>query len=386
MVRYIRSRIAEHPDLKDTLISNKMPARDIPNKAVIITNSPANQKKLSFDDLIESNVSSRVSLARTVEGPSTSIEWAMDNPAIVRGDMVADGYYFTKILTVPTVNSSGSYSINPVAKIQDTFEGSESSKVLTNPPLEGKMTVYTTHLGSYHRHLLSPVHYVYDSSTNEVVLAKALPNETVIIEYFATQPTLGPFEFKKNSIDITSLPGVSVAFGERVYLGDQQVLNINNPDNSPSRVDIYGGFYEISLDITVRAQDPGDQERLADYVSVWIWEKRKELEESNIIISDMGLGGESTDSEVEVSSVPFFEASLSLSITTYWEMRKPLLFEWKQLEIYDISDDDGTLSDAAAADISRTTIAVLDLVDEGGGDFFIPDNRTRLISPGFLAI
>jgi hypothetical protein len=389
LIREIRSRIAEHPDFSDVLVSNKMPFRDPPSKAIIITNASGSNKRLSMDDFIRDETA-RASLARTVEHPSLAIEWVVDNPEVPYDEIADPGFYFTRILSVPTYNDPGQYQITPVIKKQDRFSGDATNPLvvaeLSEIPLESRLRVFVEVDGEYYRSLVSPANYVYDNVDNEVVLSDPIDStrQELVVEYYYAADVIGPINFMKNQSDVESINGVVLAFGERIVPDDEQVVVVGAVGDQVC-YKVYGGQWDISLDIQCFAQDPGMQERLADYVSIWLWERREDLENDHVIIEDISLGGENTDLEVEVSTVPYFSASLGLQIKTNWEIRIPVTFTWRALDIYDFSLDDGTLTDLEASNIPTTVIAVYPL-EQDGFRSIISDVRVRMISPGFLAL
>jgi|CXWL01.1.fsa_nt_gi hypothetical protein len=385
LIRHIKSRLIDHPDFHDVFVSNKMPStKDLPAKAIIISGASGTQKRLDLSDHI-ATATSRAVLARTVEGPSTSIEWVTDNLLTDLDDVADSGYYYTKILSVPTYNTPGTYEIIQVFRRQETFEPTLTTAPLAAIPLDNKLYVYTRYEGDFRRTLVSPAHYVYDSNLNEIVLSSPMDRETLVVEYYEAGQTITNIPFSKNSVDPVSLPGIVIAFGERIVLNDQQVVYVSSPDK-PACYDVSGGQYDLSFDVTCFAQDPGMQERLVDYVSLWLWEDRVELERDHLILNEpMSLGGEATDLEVSISNVPYFQASLTVPVKTNWEIHIPRVGQWRDIGIYDLSEDDGTLPDDSPViiNIKSKFIPVLDITKETQ---FYPDMRIRLVRPGFLAI
>lgn len=384
LIGVLERQLLQHPDFKDVLVSNKMPAeKDWPSKAIIISNVSGSQRKLDLSDLKMSGIPARSVLARTVEGRSTAIEWVMNNFRVLDADVVAAGYYYTKILTVPTYNLPGTFQITPVLLQKDIFYPTLTTAPLSATPLNNKVRVYTTYQGVKRRSLVSPAQYIYDTNTNEIVLSEPLKTETLVVEYLVAGTVQSNIPFNKNTIDVSSLPGIVLAFGERIFEGDQQVIYVGNQtDPCIARYDVYGGQWALNVELTCYAQDPGMQERLLDYTSTWLWQQRVELENSNITITDIGLGGESTDLEVTVSKTPFFSASMSVDALVDWELMIPNLFSYNDISTF--AEDDGTLTDEQAASEIESLVVPVILGDETTK--YVLDTRHRLISPGFLAL
>lgn len=384
LIQKIRRKILEHPDFADTLVTNKIPAKSQPSKAIVISSASGPRRRFDLGDLIREHEKARCGLIRTVENPSTSIEWVVDNQNTLVNEWVTAGFYFVSITKVPTYNAKGTFDIVPVLKAREVFEPGVTVAELARTPIEGRMKVYAVFTQSPYdvRDLYAPSQYVYDASNNEVVLPQPLPREELVVEYLYDGTAQQNIEFSKNSYNTTALPGVVIAFGDRPVENDQQVVMVGSDFGTVS-YDVYGGGFDLDIELTVYALDPDIQERMVDYLSVWLWYIKNELEaEDNMILHNVSIGGDSTDLQVEISSVPYFTATVSLEVTTHWEVRLPKTLKINGIHLYDTAYLDGSLTDEEIAKISSSLIQVADL----GSSNYVFDTRARLFFSGITAI
>ncbi len=378
MVEMLNERLKEHPDLKDVFVGNKLAAdKGYPGKALIITSASANQKRLSNDDFIQDEIG-RVALGRVIDKPSVSVEWIKELAGEGVPDLADPGFYFIEILQKPSQEGArGKFSVTSVFKRQEVFDPPVQKAVLDRVPLENKLRVFAE-VGVDRRVLFSPSQFVFDTAANAVVLSETLTAEVLIVEYLEAGAT-SEHEFRANSENSSAISGVELAFGERSSVGDQQVVFIDT--KSCRQFQVHGGQWEMSLELTGFAQDPGVQERLVDYATTWIWRDREEFENNHMIIQGVSIGPDAYDDEVEVAGLKYFTAAITVDLITAWEVHSPYLFEWRELLLYQ-EGHTGDLTDEEAAEIETSLIPVLDI----NSVEITLDSRPRIILPGLLTL
>lgn len=374
IIQLFEERKHEVPELRDLLVSNKMPStKDLPSKALIVTSASANQKKLSNDDFIQDEYG-YTALGRIIGKPGLTVEWIQEDRSSGAA-MAPPGYYYLTVTQIPGQGLPGLLEITPVVRRVEAFQAPVQKALLEFTPIGGNVRVRTPHRSMY-----APSQYVYDAVENAIVLSEPLVegHGPLTVEYLYAAESLGSFEFRRNA-ELRAIPGVILAIGERYTLGDQQVLFI---DTTPKRqYMVHGGQWEMSLELTAYAQDPGWQERIIDYAATWMWRDRIAFENSHIAVQSVSIGGDSTETEVEIAELPLFTASLSLEILTTWEIHSPYLFEWREILMYEDSHT-GAMTDDEAAEVPSSLIPVLEIGDQE----VTFDNRPRLILPGLQTI
>lgn len=369
IIAKIRERKVEHPDFDDVYIGNKLPRKDLPNKAIIITNASASQIKLGSDDFIQT-VKGYATIVRVVDKPGLFIEWIKEI-----GSMVP-GYYYLKVVTYDSNTRKGTYSSTPVYKRRMRFDAGASDVTLPVEPFEMRMEVISGNL-----QLLPPAQFVYDPSPRTVIFTQS-PLYEGYVEFLEEGPVNPSIPFTAMVTSVEGVPGVALAIGERIKIGDEQAVIISPTEDS--QYEVRGGRFNLSLDITAYAQDPQTQERLVDYVSTWLWQERVKLTDEHVAITDISIGGESIDSQVTIAGIPFFQASLTLAITVDWEVHIPLVRRITEFSLYQ-NENDGNKTDEEIAEETKSIFKPYKKLPSQHVSF-ICDARARLVVPALQVI
>lgn len=308
-------------------IQNKFVFKERPQFGIVVKGSNANKVQLSADNFI-GTVQSYVMLAY-VGQPAYPIEWVREDMALVKQQgriPVPPGVYYLEILTAPTTSGEvGTFAIDPLLTVYDEallrFQtGIERQAQLQQLPVEGTVRIWENH-----QFLLKEgVDYSVDYANGEVfLLTRYAPNAVLTADYRYAADSVGPVEFKWNTADFSTLPGVVMAFGKRAEVGQKVAIVVYADRVSTARA--YGGKFEASFDLDAIARDSDQTEEIADLIIMYLWgEKRDILSFEGLEITDVSMGGEAEEVYDETGDDYFYQASMSVQIQGDWEIHVPL--------------------------------------------------------------
>lgn len=330
LVVELQDAFARHP-VYDKLvpnIQNKYVFEERPQFGIVVKGSSANKVQLSGDNFV-GLVHSHVMLAY-LNQPAYMLEWVREDVSAVTANggamPTAPGVYYFECLAAPTnVNEAGLFAVDPLLSVVDEpvffFEsGIESGAQLQQVPVRGTLRLWENrnHL------LLEGKDYEVDYTTGEIqFLTRFYPAATVAGDYFYAAPSIGPVEFKWNSADFNTLPGVVLAFGKRAKLGDKLAVRVYEERVDTAKA--YGGKFEVTFDLDVISQDPTQMEEIADFAVMSLWgEKKDRLEYEGIELLEVSMGGEAEEQYDETGDLFFYNASLSVQLRADWEAHIPM--------------------------------------------------------------
>jgi hypothetical protein len=215
--------------------------------------------------------------------------------------------------------------VDPLLTVMDEAvlqfrSGIEREAQLQNLPAKGSLRLWV----NKRTLLIEDQDYEVDYSSGAIaLLARFEPNALLTADYRYPVTSLGPIDFRWNTSDHTTLPGVILAFGKRARVGDKVAVVVYQDRTETARA--FGGKFEVNLDLDVIAQDPAQMEEIADLVIMYLWGERKsELETEGIEIVDISMGGEAEEVYDETADIYFYNASVSLQLRADWEIHVPL--------------------------------------------------------------
>jgi hypothetical protein len=136
-------------------------------------------------------------------------------------------------------------------------------------------------------------------------------------------PSIGPVDFRWNMADVSTLPGIVMAFGKRSEVGQKTAVVVYGERVESAQA--FGGKHEISFDLEIIARDSTQIEEITDLVSMYLWgEKRPVLAWEGIEITDVSMGGESEEPIDETGQDFQFMATMSVQLQADWEIHVPL--------------------------------------------------------------
>ena len=338
LILELQESFSRHPVYRKIApyIQNKYAFEERPQFGIIVQNSSANKLQLDPSNFI-GHVHSHVMLAQVAGTPVFPLEWVREDLECLRvngGVMPTDpGVYYLEILTAPThPNENGTFVIDPLKTVTNEpvirFQsGLELEGQLQNVPVPKTLRLY---LGRR-----VPLNEGEDYQLLERGAIRFLHNfpegAVLTADYRYAVDSIGPVNFKWNTSDSTTLPGVVLAFGKRSEIG-QKVAVVVYQD----RVDAaqaYGGKNEVSLELEVIARDSVQLEEIADLVNIIIWgEKRPILAWEGIEVLDVSMGGEGEEPIDETGQNFMYTASISIQLRADWEIHVPLPLTISRLE------------------------------------------------------
>ncbi len=329
LIAELQDSYSRHPLYRKVVpyIQNKFSFDGRPQFGIVVKGSSANKVQFSADNFM-GTVQSHVMLAY-VGRPTYPIEWVREDSNVILeegGPPVAPGVYFIEILQVPTTAAElGYFAVDPLLTqtgepLLEFRSGIEREAQLQTAPVANTLRIWENH-----KFLLkegTDYNVDYDSGAIEL-LNRFDPGSVLTADYRYAAESIGPVEFKWNSADITTLPGVVMAFGKRAEVGNKVAVVVYQ--DRVDTAEAYGGKFEASFDLDVIARDPDQMEEMADLLIMYLWgEKRRILSFEGIEISDVSMGGESEEIYDETGDDYFYQASMSVQIQADWEIHLPL--------------------------------------------------------------
>jgi len=347
LIAELQDSYSRHPLYRKAVpyIQNKFAFDQRPQFGIVVKGSSANKIQFSANNFI-GTVQSYVMLAY-VGQPAYPIEWVREDLNVVLDEgrpPTAPGVYFIEILQVPTNPSEvGYFAVDPL--ITETGEAllQFQSGIEREAQLQHVPTANTVRIWENYKFLLTEgVDYSIDYTTGAVELLNRFdPGAVLVADYRWAASSVGPVEFKWNSADITTLPGVVMAFGKRAEVGQKVAVVVYR--DRVSTAEAFGGKFEASFDLDVIARDPDQMEEMADLLIMYLWgEKRSVLSAEGIEISDVGMGGESEEIYDETGDDYYYQASMSVQVQADWEIHLPLPLTFSRATPMESEDPDAT--------------------------------------------
>lgn len=330
LILELQDSFSRHPIYRKItpFIQNRFSFSERPQFGIVVQGSSANKVQLDASNFL-GTVQSHVMLARVGGEPVFPLEWVREDLACLRhhgGVMpTPPGVYYLEILNAPTnASEEGSFIIDPLRTVTNEpvlrFQtGLETSAQLQNVPLDRTLRLYENK-----SFLLQPgVDYELLPRGEVRFLHPFSSNSYVTADYRYPTDSIGPLPFKWNTADVTTLPGVVLAFGKRSEAGQKTAVVVYQ-----SRVDAaqaYGGKHEVSFDLEVIARDTTQIEEITDLVSMYLWgEKRPQLSWEGIEITDVSIGGESEEPIDETGQLFQYTTTMTVQLQADWEIHVPL--------------------------------------------------------------
>lgn len=262
-------------------------------------------------------------------GSTVSIRYHARNivpPGIYRFDFISD----TQFMVYPL------YIIeNELLIATTTGTETESQLNKTNIDPESEEITLRYKNGVRITALVRDVDYSIDYVTGLITYLQPLQrNYSIAAEYRYVIPggDIGPITFDEYQEFHEIVPGVIVTIGRRAKMGDQQAVIVSQFREQQAR--IYGGHWEMSLDLSVIAKDPMQMAQMSDQVVSYLWGIRKnELEFEGLTLNRVEPTGESEEVHIETTGDMYYESSVSIDIQTEWQHFVPYVTYLKLRDI-----------------------------------------------------
>jgi len=326
----LQESFARHPVYQKIVpwIENKYSFQERPQFGIVVKGASGNKVQLSAENFL-GVVTSHVMLAYLNE-PAYLLEWVREDLERVRqnGDKMplAPGVYYIECLTAPTnPGETGTFVIDPLITVTDepllkVRSGIETEAQLPHIPVQGTLRIWEDRANL----LVEGKDYEVNYQTGAVKIKTRLqPDSVLTVDLRYVVPSIGPVEWKWNTSDYQTLPGVVLAFGKRGKPGDKMAIVVY--DDRVDAANAFGGRFEASFDLEVIATDPIQAEEIADFAFMTLWvEKRGNLSFEGLEVLDVQMGGESEETYDETGDTFFYSVNLSLQVQSDWESHIPL--------------------------------------------------------------
>lgn len=176
--------------------------------------------------------------------------------------------------------------------------------------------------------------YFFDEDTGIITLTSSpsdlgpvtvLRNSKIEAEYRFKGHSTGPFEIQKwNCANNTAIPGVVLAFGRGIAVGDKHYVVVQSERFQSAQE--YAGKWDMTISLDVYAKDTQKIEEVIDIVTSYLNTYRKDaLDGEGIALVNVSFGGEAEQALDEGNNDQFYMGSVDYTFLTEWAMHKPLL-------------------------------------------------------------
>ena len=343
IIRELRKMLFDHPRYRDDHLNvqNKFSFEERPQRGIIVNGASADRVRLSADNYV-GRLSSFVMQTTIGTFPGTSLEWVKENKSYLEHFSptrsvfpTPPGVYILRIVSLPQEerNLPGEYTLDPYLTVSD-------ESVITfgsNSDLTGQLSNVNIYPNSVRlwldgrRPILEHVDFDVDYATGEITFLKPTPaGSTIFADYRYKIETQGPFQYKRESSDEEAIPGAILAFGDRIWQDDQLAVVVT-PDRTET-AEVYGGKFEINLELIVFSRDAEDREKLSDYIVAKTLESQNRLGFEGIELLDVSPSGESEEIYNETLDDYFYDSTVSLSYRVDWQIFVPMPIEIFRVE------------------------------------------------------
>lgn len=333
LVYILEDILSEHPIFSSkTKVYTKFPQEERPKIAVIVRSVSGSSQKISLNNIL--GVSRGYSLLANFKGSSgNSIEWVKDDQENL-DKLSPPGIYVVRITNHKKDSNDFEFYVDPYLSCENeevslsVIRGKQGCKLKNFPVNQNSESVFSQ---SHQFDLKKDIDYTIDYETGEIIFNENVINyQPILVDYNFRSNELGPFSTEYFTYNNTAIPGVVIAFGDRLKVGDEQVVIVENEDVPVSKV--FGGIWSLNVDIICVAQDSDQQERVIDYIVTSLWAQyQDELTNEGISIQDFSLGGESEDLELEVAEEYNYSGGISFTAEVQWEVNVPIISKLKRV-------------------------------------------------------
>lgn len=302
--------------------------------------------------------------AKVGNHPGLCVEWIRENAVAIQNNQGVfpspPGVYLIEITNSDMDSGIHEFTVNPkLTVIDETLMMPDTLHGLTaNPFLPGTLQIYEVPSGFL---LTEGIDYTVEATSGEITFSKPIAKNTFYsVDYRYQGELLGPFVIRENRAHYEAIPGVILAFGRRVSLGDQMAVIVSDR-REPSALE-YHGKWEMPVEIEIFARDVYDARYISDQTVMYImFILRERLSWEGIEITEASLGGEMEDVYDENADDYIFGSSLSMSAQTNWFVQVPLPARIRQLSSVSAGDRVSIpgLSDEEVAQV-QSNIEILD--------------------------
>lgn len=330
LILELQDSFSSHPVYRKIVpyIQNRFSFEERPQYGIVIKGSSANKVALSGDNYV-GVIESHVMLAYVGQAVYP-LEWVREDLVAVKknGNRMPSppGVYYIEILTAPKLPGEvGTFAMDPLYTVTDEpvlifMSGVERQAQLQQVPVQKTVRLWENR----NYLLIEGTDYRIDYDTGALeILGTFGKGSTLTADYRYAGTSLGPIEFAWNSADMTTIPGVVLAFGKRAEAGQKVAVVVYGDRVDAAKA--YGGKFEVSFDLDVISRDAVQMEEIVDLVLMYLWAQKKSvLEFEGIEIIDVSIGGEAEEVVDETGDNLSYQASVSVQLRADWELHVPM--------------------------------------------------------------
>jgi hypothetical protein len=190
--------------------------------------------------------------------------------------------------------------------------------------------------------LVRGVDYSIDNDNGIITFLNPVPPDYKMMADYRYRPfaeASGPYTFKDYEENHTAIPGVVLCMGRREVVNDQQMVIVSQFREPVAK--IYGGHWQMSLQVGVISKDVRQMEESVDQIVNWLWGVRKNVMEfEGITLNSVEPTGESEEVFIESTGDLYYESSIDISVMTEWQRYKPYLYSIRHINASTIIEPD----------------------------------------------
>ena len=315
-----------HPRYRDDLVDNiqgKYSFDERPQHGIVVKTSGGSLLKMAADNFI-GTVRSHAYLSKVDKFPGMFIEWTREDAVAIQNNggrfPSPAGVYYIEVTAFDESTSKGEFYLDRLITVRDESVSLVNSQegTLQHKPLKGTLALYETPSG------IRLHNYEIDYETAALKLVQPLSNKMGLsADYRYPAESLGPIPFTCMRANNTAIPGVVLAFGREVEVGDRLAVVVTNR-REPAYQE-YGGRWQINMDFDVISRDVHSQREIVDRTMTYVFGTlRPRLSTEGIEIMDLSFGGEIEEVYDETGDDYYYNANFSLTLETEWSIHVPL--------------------------------------------------------------
>jgi len=314
------ARHPKYPNLPE-FIQGKYSFKERPQESITVKVSSASNQPLSWDNY-KGVVKSYVHLTKVPGKDGLAIEWVREDAQAIRRNggrfPSLPGVYY---IDIQQQDGEIVFWVDSLvaANAERLVLNDQNVAHLAHEPRPGSVRL-TEEPNAY---LLTEGQDYTVTGASVALAAPPLGSRYVVASYKYEGETKGPFPLYEMQANNQAIPGVVLAFGRQVSVGDQMAVVVY-PERELAALE-YGGWWELSVDCDVIARDVHDQREIADQSVMYLWYVvRPKLSTEGLEITSVSIGGESEETYNDTEDTYYFNGSFSVTCQTECAVFVPL--------------------------------------------------------------
>jgi hypothetical protein len=321
------------PDLPDN-IQGKYRFKERPQYGMTVKMTSGSRVDLAADNY-KGILESYVYLTKYQNYPGLAVEWVREDSVAIQNNEghfpSPPGIYFIDLI------EENEFFVDPLLDVYHEAVTMVDALTLrlSHAPVSGTIRLFEMPSGFM---LTEGVNYTVERDptgkpTGEITLTQPLTGgRWISSDYRYAGASTGPYTIYPMHANNQAIPGVVLAFGTRNGKGDRMAVVVQ--DRRLPACMVFGGQWDLGLEIEVTSRDLEAQMEIADSSAIYLWGiLRSRLSSEGIEITDLSLGGETEEAYDENGDDYFYNASLTATVRTDWEVYVPLNVFLRQVSI-----------------------------------------------------